>query len=388
MSSYLYKILYVLHPLELLKNLINITKMFKVILFKQITFYPKFVIKFEKDFANLIGTKYALSFCNGTSALEAILYSIDLKKNDEIIVPSATFHASFSPVFSFGAKPVFVDINLQNGFIDIKEIKKKINNNTKAIICVYLFGNAVDNSELFNLCKKNKIKLIEDCSHCHGAKVNSKIIGSNSDASFFSLQGSKAVAAGEGGILCTNDHDIFIKSSAYGHFNRHSDQFTNISKIKNKKHFGYGKKLRANPLGIILASTDLIFLNIYNKILLKNTKIITSILERYKFVVLISSEINAERGGFFLGLPFYINSNLEVNVINNIFKKNGLVLDNYPYPLHYKYLTSNYIASDFKNTNYLQKRLLFISKKHLFLKPFFLKRKINKSLFEIKKLNE
>jgi dTDP-4-amino-4,6-dideoxygalactose transaminase len=388
MKIIIYNITYFLHPLEIIKNLINVIKIIKIIFLKQITFYPKFVIDFENSFAKFIGTEHGLSFCNGTSALESILYAINLQKDDEIIVPSATFHASFSPILSFDAKPIFVDVDLKNGFISLDQIKTKINSKTKAIICVYLFGNAVDNSELFKFCKEKNIKLIEDCSHCHGAKVDDKNIGTNSDASFFSLQGSKAIAAGEGGIVCTNNYEIFIKASAYGHFNRHSNQFNKFEKIKDKTNFGYGKKLRANPLGIALASTDLLFINTYNRILLYNSSQIIRILKKYKFVNLLEADNNSQRGGFFTGLPFYLNCNLDSKKIKNIFKNNGVLLIDYPYPLHHKYLNQNSQNDYFKNTNYLSEKLLFITRKNLFLSPLFFKKKIEISLKDIqKKLN-
>ena len=103
--------------------------------------------------------------------------------------------------------------------------------------------------EIKKICKEFNLKLIEDCSHAHGASFDGNKIGSFGDISCFSLQGAKAIAAGEGGIAVTDNYDYFLRMSAYGHFNRNEKDFLEKDNLKIYAKTGLSKKLRAHPLG-------------------------------------------------------------------------------------------------------------------------------------------
>jgi len=92
---------------------------------REITGYPKIVKKFEDEFAAYIGKKYGLSFCNGTSSIEAAIYALNLSNDDEILTTSSNFHASLGPIKNLGHKIVFVDIDDQTLTIDCKDLEKK-----------------------------------------------------------------------------------------------------------------------------------------------------------------------------------------------------------------------------------------------------------------------
>ena len=188
--------------LTILEQIVRITI---VVLRNQTTRYPSFVVQFETNFAKYIGRKFGLSFCNGTSSLDAALFALDVKPGDEIIVPSCTFHASLDPVVNCGAKPVFVDILPSNGTMDPERITDSITEKTRGVIVTHIWGFPADMRRICAIAKERKLWVVEDCSHAHGAEVAGKKCGSFGAISFFSLQGAKPVAAGEGGIAVTDD---------------------------------------------------------------------------------------------------------------------------------------------------------------------------------------
>ncbi len=167
--------------------------------------------KFQKDFSKYLGVKYSLLTSNCTSAIHLILESLDLKPSDEIIAPNSTWIASISPVFQTKAKLILCDVDKNNWCIDINEIKKSINKNTKVIIAVNLFGNMPPYSELKRICKKNKIFLLEDAAESLGTTLDNKKAGTFGDAAVFSFHRTKTITSGEGGIIVTSKKKLFEK---------------------------------------------------------------------------------------------------------------------------------------------------------------------------------
>lgn len=319
-----------------LKRIKQIVGISNALIRNKISFYPNYVEKFEKRYSTMMGTKYGLSFCNGTSAIEASLFAIGIKSGDEIIVPSCTFHASIDPIVNAGATPIFVDIQKKTLTICPKDLKRKINDETKAIIVVHLFGFPVDIQEIKNVAQNKKIAIIEDASHAHGASVKNRKCGSLGDIGVFSLQGSKAVAAGEGGIAITNNEKYFLRMSLWGHFDRHSKRFSRIN-AENYAYTGFGYKRRMAPVSVLIASADLDFLNWTNRIMKKTSEMLDhemSILKTFSPVRLCNG---GERGGYFGGYPILINSKeINSNDIIKYLKKQGIESLGYPFVQHHK----------------------------------------------------
>ena len=130
------------------------------------------VKEFERKFSEYCGIKHAIAVSNGTIAIELVLRSLEIGKGDEVIVPSHTTMPTVEPILHVDAKPVFVDCLEDTYNLNPKEIIKKINKKTKAIIAVHLYGNPADLDELIEICEKKKIYLIEDCAQAHGARYN------------------------------------------------------------------------------------------------------------------------------------------------------------------------------------------------------------------------
>ena len=145
----------------------------------------KYLKKFENDFEKFLGKKGAFAVSSAAAALEIIALLLQLRKNDEVIIPAHTYCASAIPFARNNAKIIWSDIDLKTRTVDIDDIIKKINKKTKAIVIVHLYGYAVDFSKIKKICKKRNIKIIEDCAQSLGAEVNGKKVGSIGDFSCF-----------------------------------------------------------------------------------------------------------------------------------------------------------------------------------------------------------
>lgn len=168
----------------------------------------KFVQEFEKHAAKYVKSKYAIAVNSGTSALQAALLSLNIKKGDEVLLPSFTFVATANAIVSTGAKPVFIDISKKNYTIEPSELQKKITKKTKAIIPVHLYGHVAYIEEIREIARKNNIKIIEDAAQSLGSTFKGKHTGTFSDIGCFSLYPAKVMTAGEGGFLVTNNKKI------------------------------------------------------------------------------------------------------------------------------------------------------------------------------------
>ena len=164
------------------------------------------VKKFEKEFSRWTGAKYSIALSNGTTALDLAIKALGINANDEVIVTPRTFIASVSSVCNVGALPIFADVDPDSGNITAESISKVISKKTKAIICVHLGGWPCNMGPIMKLAKKNKIKVIEDCSQAHGAMYKGKSVGTYGDISTWSFCQDKIITTGgEGGMVTTNN---------------------------------------------------------------------------------------------------------------------------------------------------------------------------------------
>lgn len=168
----------------------------------------KKIREFENNFANYVGTKYAIAFNSATSALHAAVVAAGVKPEEEVIVPPYTFTSTATSVLMHNAVPVFADVQHDIFCIDPLSIEKNISPLTRAIIPVHLFGHPAEMDAITTLAKKHNLRIIEDCAQSPGAKYKGKNVGTIGDCGVFSFQESKNIATGEGGMLVTNDDDI------------------------------------------------------------------------------------------------------------------------------------------------------------------------------------
>jgi dTDP-4-amino-4,6-dideoxygalactose transaminase len=173
-------------------------------------------MKFENDFAEFVGAKYACAVNSCTAALHLAIEAIGIKKGDKVLVPSLSFTASAEVVRYMGADPILLDVEYGTGLVTpsiIKEALKK-NNGIKALILVHYAGQAAemetpDGEGILDICRKNYVRIIEDAAHAFPTKFNNKYIGSFGDVTCFSFYANKTITTGEGGMLVTDDEDIY-----------------------------------------------------------------------------------------------------------------------------------------------------------------------------------
>ena len=168
-----------------------------------------FVQKFEEEFADYVGCRFAVGVGNGTDALVMALRTLGLKPGDEIIVPALTFIASSEAVTLAGGKVVFADVDPVTRCLDPKAVEAALTERTKGIIAVHLYGHPADMDTLGAIAHRHDLWLIEDAAQAHGAHWNGKIVGSWGQAACFSFYPGKNLGAyGDAGMVVTQDPEI------------------------------------------------------------------------------------------------------------------------------------------------------------------------------------
>ena len=167
--------------------------------------------KFESNFCKYSKAKYAVAVSNCTAALHLSLMALDIRENDEVIIPDLTFVADANAVLACNAKPVVADINKENFFFSISSVKKSITKRTKAIIPVHIYGQVCNIDEILDLAKDNNLKVVEDCAHAVGTFHKSKHVGTLGNTGCFSFYPTKNITTAEGGMVTTNSKIIAEK---------------------------------------------------------------------------------------------------------------------------------------------------------------------------------
>ena len=206
---------------------------------------------FSQRFAAHQDANYALCAANGTVTLEIALKAIGIGPGDEVIVPAYTFEATAAPVLRLGAIPVFVDVLPDTYCMDPGAAAGAVTSRTRAIIPVHLAMNMVDMDALTELAGRHGLKIIEDCAHAHGAKWRQKGAGSIGDAGSFSMQTSKLMTAGEGGVVTTRDDEVFELCQSYVNCGRASqtDRF-------GHRILGFNYRMTEFQAAILLAQLE------------------------------------------------------------------------------------------------------------------------------------
>jgi dTDP-4-amino-4,6-dideoxygalactose transaminase len=187
--------------------------------------------EFEKEFAQFSQTKYAVALANGTVALDVALKALNIGAGDDVIVTSRTFLASASCIVTAGANPIFADVELDSQNISRNTIEAVLTPNTKAIICVHLAGWMCDMDPIMQLAEEKGLFVIEDCAQAHGAQYKGKSAGSIGHIGAWSFCQDKIMSTGgEGGMVTTNDENLWKKMWSY------KDHGKNYDSIYHKQH--------------------------------------------------------------------------------------------------------------------------------------------------------
>ena len=184
-----------------------------------------YVKKLEERFSAFVDCKYGITTTSGTTALHLACAALGITKNDQVLVSSSTNMACPFAIDYCGAIPIPVDIEKETWQMDVSKIEEKINEKTKAIMVVHLFGHPVDMDPVIKIAKKHNLKIIEDCAEAHGVEYKGKKVGSIGDVGAFSFFANKTITCGEGGMVVTNSEKIgqkakSLKNLSYGKVNK------------------------------------------------------------------------------------------------------------------------------------------------------------------------
>lgn len=316
----------IVSPYFFKKDIYEILNKFKQILSgKGLLTMGRYVKEFENNFAKYIGSNYAVATSSCTSALETVLESINLKSDDEIILPTQTFIASGSSIAIRGGRPAFCEID-DNFLLDFKDMKKRITKKTKAVIIVHFAG--LIHPEIFQIreyLQKRNIFLIEDAAHAHGAIIANIHAGNIGDFGCFSFFSTKIITTGEGGMITTNKKSLFLACNSIRNrgidVKRGSEIYSNIGSNRRMTEFqGILGLYQLKRLEEFIKHRNKIA-NIYKEILkpLKDQNFID--FQRYA---------NDARHAYWRFLIFLINCKISREEVRNRAKKFGIKID-WPY---------------------------------------------------------
>jgi perosamine synthetase len=261
--------------------------------------------EFEDRFKKYHQRKYAILTNSGTSALHSAFFGCGLGPGDEVIAPTYTFLATVTPIFHCNAVPVLCDAEPETGNIDPEDIEKKITPQTKAIVVTHIWGHPVELDKIFRIAKRYKLFLIEDCSHSHGATYRGRKVGTFGDVACFSFQGNKMLTAGEGGILITNNQEIYERATLLGHYRQRSEQCVKSKFYRQFVKTGYGLKYRIHPLAAALVNSQFDHLNRWIKSRQKNLNYLSRRLRSIPGIVPPVTRPYITRGAFYGYKPHY-----------------------------------------------------------------------------------
>ncbi|MFQ5808843.1 MAG: DegT/DnrJ/EryC1/StrS family aminotransferase [Armatimonadota bacterium] len=219
-------------------------------------------LEFEEEFREFIGCKYCLSIDHGSTALHSALWAAGVGPGDEVIAPTAGYLGSYCGALHLGAIPVFCEIDPKTLLMDPADVEKRITERTRAIIPIHMCGRPCDMDALLGLAEKHNITVVEDAAHAHGSEWDGKKIGNVGHVACFSLQGNdpggKPVSGGEGGIVCTNDRELYERQLVFCHLHRTGvvEELT-LPEHSNLDSQVLGLKWRAHPLALALAKVSL-----------------------------------------------------------------------------------------------------------------------------------
>jgi len=339
---------------------------------------------FQKKCENFIKKKINSKFIaltqNCTSALEISMILINLKKDDEVIMPSYTFTSTANAVLLRGAKPVFADVNLHDVNLNYDSVKKKINKRTKAIIVVHYAGNSCDMQKFLELKKKYNLFLIEDCAHSFMGKFKNRYLGTIGDFGTFSFHETKNLVGGQCGAMSINNQNYVKRAKII------LDKGTDRALINNKKKYyswkDIGSEFRSAELPAALLYSQLskfdkidrkrhVISNYYRKKIL--------LIENKNFSIIKSDPKNKSANHIFALI--FKSLKLRDKFINFMKLKKIFCYFHY-FPLHLSSFGKKFDKSKMENTNKINNGLV-----RLPLYPGLKKKEILRIISEVKKFN-
>ena len=231
-----------------------------------------FVARFEDDFREWLGRDYALAVSSGTAANEAALAGCGIGPGDEVICPPCSFIASSMSIVALGAVPVFADVDPRTLIITAESIEAAITPNAKAVVVVHLSGQPAEMAPILEVARKHNLAVIEDCAQAYGPTYRGSKVGTFGDCACFSLQQSKHITSGEGGIIATNDPEVYKRAMLYANcgmpwyrYGLQRPKAEPVAGTRTRGHFGFGHNYRMTELQGAVAVVQLARLEQFNQ---------------------------------------------------------------------------------------------------------------------------
>ena len=293
------------------------------------------VREFERTWREWTGSKYAITVTNGTMALYSAFFGLGVGPGDEVICPTYTWICSISGALMLGARPVFCESDPESVMLDAADVRRRVTDKTRAIVAVHLWGNVCDMDALMQVSRDTGVPVIEDCSHAHGATYKGRPVGTIGKVGCWSLQGSKPVSAGEGGVVATDDLDLFERACILGQVNRLGGVDLATERYHDLQPYGIGLKTRAHPLGIGIAQVQLDRLPELNARRRGFVEAVEEGLRDVPGIRPVKVHEGAQRGGFY-GFPMLHvpeESGVRTEAFIAALREQGLPATGSPYPL-------------------------------------------------------
>ena len=285
------------------------------------------VKEFERKFAKRLNRKFAISVSNGTAALQLAFESLNIKKEEEVILPSFTIISCILPIIRCGAIPILIDSDPVTWNMDVKKIEDRITSKTRAIIAPHIYGLPIDMDPLLKIAKKYKLKVIEDAAEVLGLKYKNKECGSFGDVSTFSFYANKHITTGEGGMIVTNNKEIYERCKS----------LRNICFDEKRRfvHYELGWNYRFTNLQ---AAVGLAQLEKLNHVIVKKRKIgkiyNKELSNIEMFYTPLDEQEYAKNIYWVYGLVLKRNSNISLSTFMKKLMNEGVETRNFFWPLH------------------------------------------------------
>lgn len=337
------------------------------------------VKSFERNIADYLGVKNAISVGNGTDALVIALKSLGIKAGDEVITTDYTFFATAESIRAVGATPVFVDVEKDTYNIDVSKIAEKITDKTKAIMPVDIFGNPVNIDAIKEIAKKHNLYVIEDACQAIGSEYKGRKIGANSDVTVFSFFPTKNLGcAGDGGLIVTNSDDVAtvcraLRVHGSGENGKLAYEYLNDCKIEDeggnagssnqhfdaKKYYNYlvGYNSRLDEMQAALLNLKLPFIDGWSEERIELAKYYTEQLKDTSFVL---PTVTPDAKHVY---HLYILASEKRDEVVNFLKEKGIATGVYykvPMHLQYAFKDLGYKEGDLPVSEYLSYRTFAI----------------------------
>lgn len=216
-----------------------------------------FVARFEDAFAEYTGRRYVLAISSGTSANEAALVGAGVEPGDEVICPACSFIASSLTAVAVGAIPVFADVDPRTLHLTAEGLEAALTPRAKAVVVVHLWGMPADLDSILEVANRHDLAVIEDCAQAYGVQYDGRMVGTFGDTACYSLQQSKHISSGEGGIVTTDDADSYLRTALYSNcgmpayclrYGVVGPSAEPVGGVPTRGHFAFGHNYRMTEL--------------------------------------------------------------------------------------------------------------------------------------------